>query len=89
MEETLPWEDVEASRSNRWLQRKHPVAHRKEKYLNTALGCPGCQTPPDELSWFYFESPRGTWKMLCGCAGWMVVCDKCHQQTSYFEEMMS
>jgi hypothetical protein len=54
-----------------------------------ASACPGCQTPPDELSWFYFESPRETWQMLCGCAGWMVVCDKCRRQTSYFEEVMS
>lgn len=89
MEEGLPLEDVEASRRNRRLQRKHPVADGKRAYLEAASACPGCQTLPDDLSWFYFESPRETWKMLCGCAGWMVVCDKCHRQTSYFEEVMS
>jgi hypothetical protein len=89
MEEELPWEDVEASRRNRRLQRKHAVADGKEKYLAAASACPGHQTPPDELSWSYFESPRETWQMLCGSAGWMVVCDKCHRQTSYFEEMIN
>ena len=89
MEGTMPWEDVERSRRNRRLQRKHPVAHGKEMYLETASACPGCQTQPDELSWFYFESPRETWEMLCGSAGWMVVCDKCRRQTSYFEVAIS
>jgi hypothetical protein len=60
MEEGLPWEDVEASRSNRRLQRKHPVAEGKTQYLAAAAACPGCGTPPDELTWFYFESSRET-----------------------------
>ena len=74
-----------------WLVRLYlgRGADGKEKYLDTASACPGCQTPPDELSWFYFESPRETWEMLCGCAGWMLVCDQCRRQTSYFEEVMS
>jgi hypothetical protein len=89
MEEKLPWKDVEASRKNRRLQRKHPVAEGKKAYLESASPCPGCQTPPDELTWFYFESPKDTWEMLCGTAGWIVVCDKCHQQISYFEKVMN
>lgn len=36
MEERLPWEDVEASRRNRRLQRKHPVADGKKHYLAAA-----------------------------------------------------
>ncbi len=45
--------------------------------------------PPDDLIWFYFKRPNGTWEMLCDTAGWIVVCDNCHQQTSYFEEIMN
>jgi hypothetical protein len=89
MEGGLPWDDVEASRSNRLLQRKYPVALGKKKYLAATSACPGCQTMPDNLKWFYFESPRETWQMLCGSAGWMVVCDRCHRQISYFEEMIN
>jgi hypothetical protein len=89
MEGAFPWEDVEASRRNTRLQQKHPVTDGKEKYLSAASACPGCQTPPDELTWFYFESPRKTWEMLCGTAGWMVVCDNCHRLISYFEELIN
>jgi hypothetical protein len=85
----LPWGDLEASRSNRRLQRKHPIAEGKKLYLAAASACPTCQSPPDSLGWFYFESPAQTWEMLCGCAGWMVVCDKCHRQVSFFEEAIS
>jgi hypothetical protein len=85
----LPWEDVEAARRNRQLQKKHPVAEGKKKYLATASVCPGCQIPPDELSWFYFKSPPETWPSECGCAGWMVVCDQCHRQTDFFLEGIS
>ena len=85
----LPWEDLEDSRRNRRLQKKHPVAEGKGIYLAQAKPCPGCPTPPDGLSWFYFESPKATWEMLCGRAGWMVVCDRCKRQVDFFEEVIS
>ena len=71
MESTWPWEDVEGSRSNRRLQRKHSVEHGKKEYLAMASVCPGCQTPPDELSWFYSKARRKRGK--CSAAapdGW-------------------
>ena len=85
-----PWEDVGASRRNRLLQKKHPIKEGKKAYLKTASRCPGCKTAPDTLSWFYFQSPTWTWgEDLCGRAGWIVVCDKCHRQTDFFLEVMS
>ena len=85
----LPWEDVEASRRNRRLQRKHPVEEGRQQYMSHAKPCPKCQTPPEALAWFYFESPKETWPMQCGCAGWMAVCDHCVEQIDFFIEVMS
>jgi hypothetical protein len=88
-EEPLPWEHVDASRRNRRLQRKHPVAEGKSRYLAGAKACPTCNIEADALSWFYFESPQWTWDNLCGSAGWMLVCDNCKRQADFFEEVMS
>ena len=89
MNHEYPWEDVEASRRNRRLQKRHQLPEGIETHFSDAGPCPKCQTPPDALSWFYFESPKETWKMLCGTAGWMVVCDRCKKQVGYFEEVIS
>jgi hypothetical protein len=93
MDQEYPWDDVEASRRNRRLQKRH----RLQKRLSDGLGehfveakpCPKCQTGPSELSWFYFRSPKETWPMECGVEGWMSVCDKCHLQVNFFSEAMS
>jgi hypothetical protein len=84
-----PWEDVQASRRNRRLQAKHPVTEGKNRYLRDANACPKCQTPAETLEWFYFRSPKETWPMQCGVAGWMVVCDRCRVQANFFSEVMS
>jgi hypothetical protein len=55
-----PWEDVQASRRNRRLQAKRPIAEGKSRYLAEAKPCPKCHTAPNELAWFYFESPPET-----------------------------
>jgi hypothetical protein len=85
----MPWEDVEASRRNRRLQGKHPTTEGKSQYLAKAKPCPKCNTSADALGWFYFRSPKETWPMLCGIAGWMAVCDRCHIQVNFFDEVMS
>ena len=84
-----PWEHVEASRRNRRLQKKHPATEGQSRYLTDAKTCPKCQAPPEALSWFYFESPKWTWENLCGSAGWMAVCDRCHVQVNFFGEAIS
>jgi hypothetical protein len=50
---------------------------------------PKCGAAPDALSWFYFRSPKETWTMLCGVAGWMAVCDRCRLQVNFFGEVIS
>ncbi len=88
-EEDFPWEDVDAARTNRRLQRKHPSAQGKSTYLSRAKPCPQCGSKADELAWFYFESPSGTWNQLCGRAGWITVCDSCRVQVDFFLEVLS
>jgi hypothetical protein len=89
MDQEFPWEDVDASRRKRRLQARHPAEEWKTHYLTDAKPCPRCEAPPEALCWFYFESPKETWENLCGTAGWMAVCDRCHVQANYFMEAMS
>lgn len=85
----LPWEDVEASRRNRRLQKRHPLPDGIESHFADAKECPKCHSPADSLSWFYFRSPKETWAKECGVAGWMAVCDRCHIPVNFFVEAMS
>jgi hypothetical protein len=89
MDQEYPWKDVEASRRNRRLQAKHPLTEGKNQYLASAKACPRCETVPESLNWFYFSSPKETWPQLCGVAGWIAVCDRCHLQVNFFDEVMS
>jgi hypothetical protein len=88
-DQELPWEDVDASRGNRRLQKRHLLPEDLNSHFATARPCPKCHSPADALSWFYFRSPKETWPMACGCAGWMAVCDRCHIQVNFFIEAMS
>ena len=85
----LPWADVDACRRNLRLQRRHSVADAKHHHLLEANRCPRCRTLPDALNWVYFSSPKETWPALCGCAGWLIVCDECRIQVDFFIEVMS
>ena len=88
--ETFPWEDVEQSRNDKRLQGEHPLAEGQNRYAAFAKPCPKCHATANMLSWFYFESPAATWgEDLCGRAGWMTVCDRCHVQVDFFCEEMS
>ncbi len=88
-EDDFPWEDVESARGDLRLQGQHPVEDGNARYQAEARACPGCGAPPSELSWFYFESPEETWAQLCGVAGWLTVCDRCHRQVNCFKEIVS
>lgn len=85
----FPWEDIEAARKNKWLQREHPLTEGQQHYAAKAKACPQCQTTAAQLAWFYFDSPEETWEHLCGRAGWMTVCDHCHLQVDFFMDMMN
>ncbi len=84
----LPWEDVEASRRDKRLQRRHPLS-KALSHQTTAKPCPKCGAVPEDLAWFYFESPAETWDWMCGRAGWISVCDPCHLQVEFFIEVMN
>jgi len=88
-DESFPWADVDAARKNSRLQRKHSLEEGTDAHFSSAKACPKCGAPPDKLSWFYFESPKWTWEKLCGRAGWMTVCDKCHLQVDFFVGIMN
>ena len=88
--EIYPWEDVSKSITNKGLQKEHPPEEDiKYKYLTKAKPCPICKKPPEQLAWFYFLSPQYTWAHLCGVAGWITICDRCHYQVDFFTEICS
>lgn len=89
MELEYPWEDVDASRRNRRLQKNHRLPEGIRTHFAYARPCPKCQTPSEALSWFYFRSPKETWPLDCGVAGWMAVCDRCRVQVNFFIEAVS
>ncbi len=43
-DDQFPWEDVEAARQDRRLQREHPVAESQQLYATRAKPCPQCHT---------------------------------------------
>jgi hypothetical protein len=88
-DEVYPWSHVDASRRSVRLQRQHPVSEGQQCYLAMAKACPACGLSADQLTWFYFESPKQTWQWLCGRAGWMTICEACHVQVNFFEEVIS
>ncbi len=78
----FPWEDVAASREDTKLQIGALAKHARPE----PRPCPRCQKP---LTWIYFSSPPWTWRMLCGRAGWIAVCDDCHLQVDFKLTMMN
>lgn len=86
---SFDWEDVDASRQNKALQRRHVKKRAREQYAAESASCPSCGASPIQLAWFYVESSAWTWRNECGRAGWMTVCDLCRRQVNYFEEMIS
>jgi hypothetical protein len=47
-----------------------------EGRLLSSRSCPECGAGPDELSWFWFETPRASWDHHAGRAGAMSFCDR-------------
>jgi len=87
-DQSLPWDDVEASRHDEKLQTKHPISEAKQ-YFAEASPCLECRMPAEKLTWFYFRSPDETWDNLYRTEGWIAVCDKCYTQVNYFPEIIN
>lgn len=83
-----PREDVDASKSDKKLQKEHPVSEAKD-YIAESPPCPKCGKSSKDLEWFYFSSPEETWEMLCGTEGWMGICPDCNIQVSYYPDRVS
>lgn len=88
-EEYVAWDEVEAARRNTRMQRHHDVAQGQERYLRYGRACPLCHREPRELAWFYYKGRSRKGEELGYREGWMIVCDPCHQQVSFFMESIS
>jgi hypothetical protein len=62
------------------------LAQAKERYGSRAIACWSCGSSPELLTWVRFVSPAWTWKALCGCAGWLTICERCHLQVDFLLE---
>ena len=70
-------------------KRRHgvpSVEKAKEKFLDQAMPCPLCKTPPDQLSWVYMVIPRWACKDVEQNEGWVTICDRCKIQIDFFLE---
>ena len=86
--EIFPWDHVESARNDAELQAKNDSKWARLNYGEN-VKCPNCNRSGDQLSWYYFSSPSSTWRNLCGRAGWIVVCEPCHQQVQFFSTFMN
>lgn len=89
----FPWEHVEDCRQQTGSRRDSfpPESARSDpnKHRDRAKPCPLCGAGFESLTLVYFVSPRWTWKDLCGRAGWLTICDKCHIQVEFFCDLMN
>ena len=62
------------------------VEEAKEKFLQYAIPCPLCKTPPEQLSWVYMVIPQWACKDAEQHEGWVTICDRCKIQIDFFSE---
>ena len=62
------------------------VEKAKEKFLEQAMPCPLCKTPPEQLSWVYMVIPEWACKHAEQHEGWVTICDRCKIQIDFFSE---
>jgi len=60
------------------------VEEAKERFLQQAMPCPLCKTPPEQLSWVYLVIPQWACKDAEETGGWMTICDRCKLQIDFF-----
>lgn len=58
----------------------------KERYLEQAMSCPLCKTPPEQLSWVYLVIPSWACKDPEQNRGWVTICDRCKLQIDFFPD---
>jgi len=81
----FPWADVDACRTTAGNGDAWPPEKPMPEPLHEKT-CPCCNAP---LTWIFFRSPRWTRQKLCGRAGWLGLCDRCHLQMDFFLTVMN
>lgn len=79
-------EDWPMSGEDRRQSSLPSVGEAKGRYLQQALPCPLCKTPPEQLSWVYLVIPKWASKDAEEKEGWLTICDRCKLQIDFFAE---
>jgi hypothetical protein len=79
-------EDFLMSSEEKNRQAFPSVEKAKEKFLEQAMPCPLCKTPPEQLSWVYMVIPQWACKDAEQHEGWVTICDLCKIQIDFFSE---
>lgn len=69
-----------------WVDVCDSMMQHSERVRQSSATCPHCG---EQLIKIYFSSPSWTWKNLCGRAGDMLICCKCHEQNGFTLTMMN
>lgn len=89
-DDQFPWEHVIACRN---IKKSPNTGETEKEFRKRFQGqinpCPKCGKSFDKMEVFYFESPPKTWEMLCGRAGWIVICIDCKKQIRFELEVMN
>lgn len=90
MENDFPWEHIDECRHKRYAGLTETTEGAIRTRLEGAIApCPKCGKTFKDMEVIYFTSPSGTWQMLCGQSGWMVICPDCKKQIWYECEILS
>jgi hypothetical protein len=84
----FPWEDVDACRVP-GSEASWPASWATDQPLHEHLKSKTCPCCRALLTWIFFRSPAWTWRKLCGRAGWLGLCDRCHFQVDFFLTIMN
>lgn len=69
--------------------RRECLRHPDEPSDDDMTACPNCDNTAHELTWFWFESPEMTWRVLCGQAGWALWCPHCETPVAFSTTIIS
>ena len=77
----VPWADVEVSRGAYQMELSRGA---KATLASHTPRCRRCGCPALDLTWVYYVAPACAWLTLAGTAGWMAICESCHEQIALF-----
>jgi len=80
----LPWREVNSCRKHWWKWWKKTPQGPSDAVHEAALPCPRCNRPADQLTWLYYREPV----FLSFKRGWLTICESCHLQVDYFDDLI-